>query len=129
MEPRELLDTAHTAAEGAHVPYSDYPVGAALQTAAGPVVTGCNVEIANYSNTLHAEEIAVGTAIRDGFTDFEALAVASAARDGVTPCGMCRQTLVEFCDQDLPIHTDAAGEVVTHRLGDILPAAISEEDL
>lgn len=129
MQPRELLDVAHDAADGAHVPYSEYPVGAALQTTGESVLTGCNVEIANYSNTLHAEEIAVGTAIRDGFSEFEALAVASAARDGVTPCGMCRQTLVEFCDPDLPIYTDDSGEVVTHRLADLLPAAISEENL
>lgn len=129
MQPRQLLDVAHAAADGAHVPYSEYPVGAALQTTDGSILTGCNVEIANYSNTLHAEEIAVGTAIRDGFSEFEALAVASATRDGVTPCGMCRQTLVEFCDPTLPIYTDDAGEVVTHRLDDLLPAAISEEDL
>lgn len=129
MQARELLDRAHDAADGAHVPYSEYPVGAALQTTDGPILTGCNVEIANYSNTLHAEEIAVGTAIRDGYSAFEALAVASAARDGVTPCGMCRQTLLEFCEADLPIYTDDAGEIVTHRLGELLPAAISEEDL
>ena len=82
------------------------------------------VENANYSNSLHAEEVAIGTAVRDGHREFTRLAVSSAARDGVTPCGMCRQTLAEFCDEDLPIYTDG-DEPREYTLGELLPDTIT----
>ena len=118
---RELIERAREALEAAYVPYSEYRVGAAVETADGSIYAGCNVENANYSNSLHAEEVAVGSAVRDGRRSFARLAVSSAARDGVTPCGMCRQTLAEFCDEG-----DAVAE---YALGDLLPNAISLETL
>ena len=124
-----LVERAEAAFESAHVPYSEYPVGAALETADGEVFVGCNVENANYSNSLHAEEVAVGEAVKRGHTEFTRLAVASAARDGVTPCGMCRQTLAEFADGSLPVFCLDGDEVVEYTLGELLPAAISEETL
>jgi cytidine deaminase len=124
-----LIDRARRATERAHVPYSEYPVGAAIRTADGTVYAGCNVENANYSNTLHAEEVAIGAAAADGHREFDAIAVSSAARDGVTPCGMCRQTLAEFCDADLPVHCDEGDAVTTYALGELLPDTISLETL
>ena len=56
----ELVEQAREAREAAYAPYSEYNVGAALKTEEGDVYTGCNIEIANFSNTLHAEEVAVG---------------------------------------------------------------------
>jgi cytidine deaminase len=125
----DLIDAARDARETAYAPYSAYAVGAALQTADGAVFTGCNIENANYSNSLHAEEVAVGSAIAAGHRNFDALAVVSGAEDGVTPCGMCRQTLAEFCDAEFPIHCAADEKVRTHQLGDLLPDAISAETL
>ena len=125
----DLLDRARDAYAAAHVPYSEYPVGAALATADGEVFVGCNLENANYSNSLHAEEVAVGDAVKRGHDEFAALAVASAAADGVTPCGMCRQTLAEFCDGDLPVVCDEGGAVVAYRLGELIPETISLSDL
>jgi len=92
------------------------------------VYTGCNIENANYSNSLHAEEVAIGTAIREGYREFERLAVSSSERDGVTPCGMCRQTLTEFCDDGFPIATDGDG-ANEHTLGELLPETITREHL
>jgi cytidine deaminase len=129
MDSAELVAQARAAYREAHVPYSEYAVGAALETADGTVIQGCNIEFANYSNTLHAEEVALGRAISDGHTEFAALAVASAADDGVTPCGMCRQSLIEFCEPALPIHCANGEAIETHRLGDLLPAAIAADDL
>jgi cytidine deaminase len=123
----ELLDRARSAFASAYAPYSDYRVGAAIETADGSVFTGCNVENANFSNSLHAEEVALGSAVAAGHREFARLAVASAARDGVTPCGMCRQTLAEFCDDDFEITCTDGDEATTYRLGDLLPAAISKE--
>ncbi len=139
----DLLDAARAAVAESYAPYSEYGVGAALLTADGHLFTGCNVEVANYSNSLHAEEVALGGAVAAGHREFDRLAVASAAGDGVLPCGMCRQTLAEFCDDDLRVvcdppaegdgvATDPAGDesaLVTYRLGDLLPDAIGAADL
>ncbi|MFC7020917.1 MULTISPECIES: cytidine deaminase [Haloarcula] len=124
----DLMQAARDAIDASYAPYSEYRVGAAIETADGIVYTGCNVENANYSNSLHAEELAVGAAVRDGHREFSRLAVSSAARDGVTPCGMCRQTLAEFCDESLPVVTD--GEDRTeYTLGELLPETISPAHL
>jgi len=124
-----LIDRARDALTAAHVPYSEYRVGAALRTAAGSVFVGCNIENANYSNSLHAEEVAVAEAIKTGHREFDRLAVSSGARDGVTPCGMCRQTLAEFADADLEIVCDLGDTVEIYTLGELLPKAISEGTL
>jgi len=125
---RDLLGAARAALEEAYVPYSEYPVGAALQTADGSVYTGCNVENANYSNSLHAEEVALGSAVADGRREFARLAVSSAARDGVTPCGACRQSLAEFCDGAFPVVCDG-DEPTTYRLDELLPDTITRGHL
>jgi cytidine deaminase len=133
-EPRDteddpLVAAARDAFEDAYVPYSEYPVGAALRTADGAVFVGCNIENANYSNSLHAEEVAIAEAVKQGHDEFDRLAVASDAQDGVTPCGMCRQTLAEFCDADLKVVCDEGDTVSTHTLGELIPETISLETL
>ncbi|RMB25574.1 cytidine deaminase [Haloplanus aerogenes] len=126
----DLIDAAREALDAAYVPYSEYTVGAALRTADGTVFTGCNIENANFSNSLHAEEVAIAEAIKNGHREFDRLAVTSGARDGVTPCGMCRQTLAEFCDDDLPVICDEGGESTTeYTLGELLPETIGPETL
>ncbi|MFC7058329.1 cytidine deaminase [Halovenus salina] len=129
MDADQLIAEAREALATAYAPYSEYQVGAALLTADGTVYTGCNIENANYSNSLHAEEVAVGTAVREGHREFAALAVTSAARDGVTPCGMCRQTLAEFCVDEFEVHCDTGDDVQTYTLGTLLPDTISAETL
>ena len=123
----ELLERAREALTEAYAPYSEYRVGAAIRTDDGTVFTGCNIENANYSNSLHAEEVALSAAIKRGHRSFDRLAVASSERDGVTPCGMCRQSLAEFCDEAFPIVCDEGGETAEYSLGDLLPNAISKE--
>jgi len=124
----DLLEAARTAMDAAYAPYSEYRVGAAIETVDGTVYTGCNVENANYSNSLHAEEVAVGAAVSEGHRSFERLAVSSGKRDGVTPCGMCRQTLAEFCDDEFPIVTDGE-DGSEYTLGELLPTTITREHL
>ncbi|WP_440764331.1 cytidine deaminase [Natronorubrum sp. DTA7] len=127
----DLLEAARDVQSAAHVPYSEYPVGAALETADGEVFVGCNLENANYSNSLHAEEVAVAEAVKNGHRDFSRLAVSSGRRDGVTPCGMCRQTLSEFCDDDLLVICDEGEDEdpTEYTLGNLLPNTITEEML
>ena len=125
----ELMDAAREIQERAYVPYSEYRVGAALQTTDGTVFTGCNIENANYSNSLHAEEVAIAEAIKSGYREFDRLAVSSGEHDGVTPCGMCRQTLAEFCSPDLVVVIDHGDETSEYTLGDLLPDTITREML
>lgn len=123
----DLLERAREVLADAYVPYSEYRVGAAIETSDGTVYTGCNIENANYSNSLHAEEVAISAAIKDGYRSFERLAVTSSERDGVTPCGMCRQTLAEFCGESFPIVCDDSDEPVEYTLGELLPNTITRE--
>jgi len=123
----ELLEEARAAVDAAYAPYSEYGVGAALRTADGTVYTGCNIENANFSNSLHAEEVALGTAVRDGHREFDRVAVSSAERDGVTPCGMCRQSLAEFCDESFVVVCEGEDGPVEYELGELLPETISRE--
>ncbi|WP_075936005.1 cytidine deaminase [Halosegnis longus] len=125
MDPETLLDRARDTLDDAYVPYSEYPVGAALETADGTVFVGCNIENANYSNALHAEEVAVAEAIKRGHTEFAQLAVVSAREDGVTPCGMCRQTLAEFAAESLPVYCGEGEEYAEYTLGELLPNTIN----
>ncbi|EMA31410.1 cytidine deaminase [Halobiforma nitratireducens] len=130
-DDQSLLERARDIQSAAHVPYSEYRVGAALETADGEVFVGCNLENANFSNSLHAEEVAIAEAVKSGHREFSRLAVSSDRRDAVTPCGMCRQTLAEFCDDDLRVLCDEGdGEEPTeYTLGELLPNTISEETL
>jgi cytidine deaminase len=125
----DLIAAARDALDDAYAPYSDYQVGAALETADGTVYTGCNIENANYSNSLHAEEVALADAVKAGEREFVRIAVTSSQRDGVTPCGMCRQSLAEFCEDDLVVACDAADGVREYELGELLPDAIDAATL
>ena len=126
----ELIQAARDVQDRAHVPYSEYRVGAALETADGDVFVGCNLENANFSNSLHAEEVAIAEAVKEGHREFARLAVSSDRRDGVTPCGMCRQTLAEFCGDDLVVRCDDGdGDVTEYTLGELLPNTITQETL
>jgi len=125
----ELVEAAREALSESYAPYSEYRVGAAIRTADGTVYTGCNIENANYSNSLHAEEVALGSAVSGGHDEFDRLAVTSDSRDGVTPCGMCRQTLAEFCDDDFPVVCDEGDGTTEYALGELLPNTITGDML
>lgn len=125
----DLVEAARDALENAHAPYSKFFVGAAIRTADGSVFTGCNIENSNYSNSLHAEEVALSAAIKRGYRDFEAIAVTSGERDGVTPCGLCRQTLAEFCDGEFVVYTDHGDTTREYTLAELLPEPMSGDRL
>ncbi|MFB6113092.1 MAG: cytidine deaminase [Halodesulfurarchaeum sp.] len=122
-----LLQDARDATEKASVPYSGYRVGAAIETSDGTVYTGANIEVANYSNSLHAEEVALARALMAGERSFSRIAVSSGDRDGITPCGMCRQTLAEFASEDTEVIIDDPDGPTTYSLGELLPHAFTGE--
>lgn len=116
-----LVEAAREAQATAYTVRSGYAVGAAVETADG-IFTGFNIEHSSYTNDLHAEEVAVATALEHGMRHITAIAVSSSARDGITPCGTCRQFLYEFAPEDLPVYCDEGDSVTEYRLGDLLPA-------
>jgi cytidine deaminase len=125
----ELVAAAREACERAYAPYSGYDVGAALLTRDGTVFRGCNVEMITFTNTIHAESGALGAAVAAGHREFDAVAVASGERDGVTPCGLCRQTLAELCDEDLRVLCDVGDGIEEWTLGELLPGAMSGDEV
>ena len=105
----------------AYAPYSGFKVGAALLCADGSVYQGCNIENAAYSPTNCAERTAIFKAVYDGHRDFAAIAVCG-GKDGIItgafpPCGVCRQVMREFCNDDFLIYlvNDKGYETVTLR--------------
>lgn len=124
-----LVVRAREARDAAIAPYSNFPVGAALRTDDGTVFAGANLEVVNFSNSLHAEEVALARALMAGHRDFEAVAVAGPDDDGLTPCGMCRQSLAEFCPADFEVVVDYGDDDRRYTLGELLPASMTAETL
>lgn len=97
MTDRELVLMAFSMLDRAYMPYSRFPVGAALECADGSVFTGCNVENAAYGSCICAERTALVKAVSEGHRDdFVRLAVVGNSKDFCWPCGSCRQMLYEF---------------------------------
>ena len=96
MTQQELCQTAINMLDRAYVPYSHFPVGAALECSDGTVFTGCNIENAAYGVTICAERTAIFKAVSEGRRDFVRIAIAGNSKDYCWPCGSCRQVLFEF---------------------------------
>ncbi len=121
-----LVDAAWEARSHAHAPYSGFKVGAALRTAAGETVGGCNVENASYPVCVCAERNAIGAAVARGMRagGLVALVVATEAEALTPPCGACRQVLAEFAE-DLPVLLVNRHGRALHRLAALLPEAFT----
>jgi cytidine deaminase len=120
-EEQGLIQAATKARERAHAPYSKFKVGAALMTKDGKVYTGCNLENASYGASVCAERNAVASAVAAGDKDFTLLAIITQTTPPAAPSGLCRQVLVEFCD-DLPIILcNPQGEIVRTTLRELQP--------
>lgn len=124
---KALIENAVSMKKTARAPYSKYRVGAALAVENDIIITGCNVEISNYSLTCCAERVALFSAIAQGHDKFYAIAVAT--DNGGSPCGSCRQVIFELCG-DIPIYiVDGENNVVEFSSSELLPNAFTEEDL
>ena len=123
-----LISAARSVQARAYAPYSQFRVGAALESSDGTVFLGCNVENASYGLTICAERSAVFAAVSAGATRFRRAVVVSDVDPPAAPCGACRQVLAEF-GLDLPIDGVGSQGTVRWRLSDLLPAAFGPEQL
>jgi len=116
-----LVAAARAARRHAHADYSHFKVGAALETADGTIITGCNIENATYGLTLCAERVAMFKALSEGHRRFRRVAVVADTEAPTPPCGPCRQILWEFGGDLDVILANLRRETGRHALRDLLP--------
>ena len=134
MNNKELVKAAFSAMERAYAPYSGYTVGAALLGKSGTLYTGCNVESASYSPTNCAERTAFFKAISEGEREFSKIAIVGGKHGDVTdmfmPCGVCRQVMAEFCDDDFEIVVALTpDDFKSFTLKELLPFGFSKNNI
>lgn len=134
MTDFELTECAKEAMKKAYAPYSGFFVGAALQTKDGKVYSGQNIENAAFGPTNCAERTAFFKAISEGERDFEKIAVVGGKNgkiESITPpCGVCRQVMREFCNDDFKIIMGKEdGSFLTCTLKDLLPLSFAPENV
>ena len=128
---RSLIETASAQRSRSYAPYSRYRVGAALLAQDGTVYTGCNIENAAYTPSICAERTAFSKAVSEGETHFDAICVVGGDENEKipsgfsTPCGVCRQVMREFCEDDFQIHMVTKEGWETATLAEILPFSFS----
>lgn len=133
MKAEKLIELAKEAMGHAYAPYSGCKVGAALLCADGTVYQGCNIENASFGPTNCAERTAFFKAVYDGHLDFTAIAVCG-GKDGVItgsfpPCGVCRQVMREFCEDDFLIYIIGPEGYETQTLAELLPYSFSSKKM
>ena len=130
MTRDELKAAAVAMLDRAYIPYSHFPVGAALECSDGTVFTGCNIENAAFGPTICAERTAVAKAVSEGHRDFVRIAVAGSTERFCPPCGVCRQVLAEFAGDGLEVLlVNSRGEVRETTLGALLPGRFDSGNL
>lgn len=123
----ELIQNAIQMQDRAYCPYSNFAVGAALQAENGDIYTGCNIENISFSPTCCAERTAFFKAVSEGARAFRRIAIVGGKkgekREQTTPCGVCLQVMLEFCDPEMfeVILAVSEKEYEVRRLAELLP--------
>ena len=117
----DLIAAARAAREHACADFSHFKVGAAIETADGTIVTGCNIENATYGLTVCAERVAMFKALSEGHREFRRMVVVAPPEAPTPPCGACRQILWEFAGDLEIVLANLNGETGRHRLTELLP--------
>ncbi|MCH1722078.1 cytidine deaminase [Lactococcus formosensis] len=124
---KELIKAAREASSHAYVPYSNFPVGAALVTTDGKVYQGCNIENASFGLSNCAERTAIFKAVSEDHLEFSSLYIYGETAAPISPCGACRQVVSEFCNADMPVYLlSKTGEVKETSVGQLLPYSFKE---
>ena len=125
-----LFLEAKNVRENAHVPYSQFKVGAAFLTENNSIISGCNVENAAYPQSQCAEASAIGNLVSNGYKKIKEVVVIGSGKLLCSPCGGCRQRLREFASLDTPIHIcNMDGHLKTSTLAELLPDSFGPENL
>jgi len=125
----KLKKAAQRVIDNAYVPYSNFPLAAALLTKNGKIFTGVNIENAAYGSTMCAERTAVFKAVSEGYTEFQALLILSKTKKPVTPCGSCRQVINEFGKEIDIIMMTIEGREIIKKNKELLPGAFDKDDM
>lgn len=127
MADIKVIDLAIEASQRAYVPYSHFPVGAALIAKDGQVFTGCNVENASFGLTNCGERTAIFKAVSEGVREFSELVVYGETDKPISPCGACRQVMAEFFKSDLKVTLVAKDKsTVEMTVGELLPYSFTD---
>ena len=131
MKKEELMLLAKEAQANAYAPYSNFKVGAALLLSDGNVIKGCNVENASYGLTNCAERTAMFAALAQGYKkeDFKELAIFSSCNPPASPCGACRQVMVELMSKDGLVYVGNDNGIIETKVCDLMPMAFDKESL
>ncbi|HNX10065.1 MAG TPA: coenzyme F420-0:L-glutamate ligase [Methanothrix sp.] len=125
----QLIENAKEAMNGAYAPYSGFKVGAALLARSGRIYSASNMENAASGAGICAERAAISSAIACGEREFEAIAVVGNASEPVSPCGICRQNLIEFGEDITVIMANTKGDALTAAVSDLLPKPFTDRCL
>ena len=129
ISKEDLFKMAKAARESAVAPYSNFKVGAVLESDDGRVFTGCNIENASYGLTICAERVAIFKAVSEGVRTFSRITVIADAPSITPPCGACRQIIWEFCG-DVPVMMfDLQGNSEEMSMSELLPKAFDSSFL
>jgi coenzyme F420-0:L-glutamate ligase/homotetrameric cytidine deaminase len=121
----QLIEQAKDAMKEAYAPYSGFKVGAALLCIGGQIYKAGNIENAASGAGICAERAAIAKAVSSGERNFEAMAIVASSGEIVSPCGICRQNLMEFGEDILVIMANSRGDAMTATVADLLPRAFT----
>ncbi len=127
----ELLKKAYEAMDNAYAPYSNFHVGACVKTKDGKYHMGANIENASYGLTNCAERSALFHVFSLGYRqdDIESMAIVGQGNTLITPCGACRQVLVELLKKDTPIVLGTGEKILVTNIVELMPMAFTSDDL
>jgi cytidine deaminase len=129
MKLPSLIQIAQQARLHARAEYSGFKVGAALETRAGKVYGGCNIENSTYGLSVCAERVAIWKALSEGETSFRRMVVVADSETLTPPCGACRQIIWEYCGNIAIVLSNLSGKRKSHRMSELFPLPFDDRVL
>lgn len=132
IDELKLIEMAKKGREKAYAPYSHFKVGAAILLKNGEYILGCNVENASYGLCNCAERTALFKMVSEGFSkeDVEAFSIVGDTEDAISPCGACRQVMLELLKPDTPVYlANLKGKIRKFSVSELMPYAFTDSDL
>lgn len=130
MTNKELIEKAISAKSLAYTPYSKFNVGACVLAESGKTYIGANIENSTFGATICAERNAIMSAVMNGEKQLTKIAICSSSNDYTVPCGICRQTMAEFADDNFEIIVaKTPDDYKIYKLGELLPYSFRGNDI